>query len=144
MREKAGRVGKIVADVVSFFTGMPRRIKEGSVPDDPIKVEARRIIEEIGLETRKNLPNISRKDIPKVLEMLSQQNDRPTMVKRQPNEVSVVLFNGGINMSVRGVDDKEGALNVTINGEEYSVHYPRSVGDMLISERINEINKDKK
>ncbi len=126
-----------------------KRVKqaETSVPDDPVKSEVHRIVEEIGLGTRRELPNISRKDIPKILEGLISadiltNSNGPCVIQRQPNNVSTFIGDG-IPISISGIDENSDKLRVSFGERQYLVHDPYSVGDILIRE-MTQIGKKQK
>ncbi len=107
----------------NFITRFLDRI-DAPLPESPAVVEAQRIMDEKQLLKRQT-DNFSRKDIPKVLEILSQN-----VVERSPNQVSAVV--AGEKISIEGIDGGEkDALKININGKKSIVHNPHLVGDIL-------------
>jgi len=95
--------------------------------DDLATVEARRIM--LGVE--RNGDGVSRKDIPRILQILSDKDgENLGVVERGPNEVSTRI--NGERVSVMGIDKKDGLLSVSFDGKEDVVHDPNLVGDILM------------
>lgn len=113
----------------NFITRFLDKI-DALVPEKSANVEARRI-EEAKRSLKGRIDNFSRKDIPKMLGILSQD-----MVERSPNQVFATI--DGKKILIEGIDGNENSvLKVTVDGEENIVHNPHLVGDILIRESDN-------
>lgn len=130
---KKERVTRGIRAVVSDFVARGRSFLDVlnnfdlPVPGNPIMLEVQRIKE----GAQRGIPGIERKDIPKLLEALADQDSHNIgIVVRTPNGASTII--GGMNVSVHGLSDKNDPLRVVINGQENIVHDPALFGDILM------------